>query len=83
MINEDNVKDIKLAVDQLYTTPHGKELIEFLEVLGGKYEPQYDGSSQSSINIAMGRSEVIQTLRNLHRLEPEQILQYYDQQEGY
>ena len=67
-------KDIKTAVDTLYGTAHGQLLIDFLEERAGYHAPTYDPTSQSSITLAAGRTEMMMFLRNLNRLTEEQIV---------
>lgn len=71
----DDADMIKLTVDQLYDTEHGKIFIEWIEKMAGKYQPQYDATSQVSVNIAAGRSEVMQSIRTIQRLDREQARQ--------
>lgn len=71
--------DLKLAVRTLYDTGHGKVLIELFENIAGKYKPNYDPNNSTSIILAMGRSETMQTIRNIDRLTAEQIVEYYEE----
>lgn len=64
---------LKRAVTYLYKEVDGQELIAFMEDIAGYYTPNYDPSNQTSITLAAGRTEMMQTLRNLNRLTPEQI----------
>jgi len=77
IIDKEKAVKIKSAVDYLHESPFGKELLELLECMGGKYRPSYNPESESTILIAAGRTEVIQTIRNLHRLDVDQIVECY------
>jgi len=76
-MNFDQAKNIKLAISQLYDTNHGRDLIEYLENIAGHFAPNYDPESSTSIILAAGRTEVIQTIRNFNRLTEEQILELH------
>ena len=78
-MDKEDVSDIKLAVAQLYDTPHGLKFIEFLEDMAGKYKPNYEPTSSTSVHIAAGRAEIMATIRNLHRLTEEQILELFEE----
>lgn len=76
-MNIDQAKDIKLAVQRLLETEEGKLFMELMEASCGKYQPQYDPSSATSITLAAGRKEFLSTIYNLHRLNPQQIVETY------
>ena len=65
---------IKLAVDKLYESAEGQHFIEFLETMCGQFGPTYN-ETEVSIMLSAGRSEVMASIRNLHRLSAPQILQ--------
>ena len=73
-MDHDQAKSIKLAVEYLYDDVNGLALIEHLEDIAGKFAPNYDPSNSTSIVLAQGRTEMMQTLRNLNRLTVEQIV---------
>lgn len=74
-VDLETAEALKLAVEYLNTTPHGQTLIEYLNDKAGYFAPAYDPSSQTQINLAAGRGEMMQILRNLERLEAEQIVE--------
>jgi hypothetical protein len=74
-IDEATARDIKVAVRQLHETAHGKLLLEFLWDRAGYWSPTYDPTSQLSVNLAAGRTEMMQIIRNLERLTEEQIVE--------
>lgn len=68
-------RSLKIAIEGLHETPHGRALIEFLEDKAGYHAPTYAPDSETSIVRAAGRTEMIMILRNLKRLTPEQIVE--------
>ncbi len=67
---------IKRAVQNLYEELDGQALIRFLEDRSGHLNPTYNAENSTSIILAAGRTEMMQTLRNLNRLTAEQIQDY-------
>lgn len=77
-IELEEAQSLKRALKYLNEIPDGMFLMEFLEELCGKFSPTYNPENQASIVLSAGRTEVIQTLRNLDRLTDEQIVAYYE-----
>lgn len=76
-IEKEHATALKLVINQLKETPHGQFFLEFLEEICGRYAPNYDPKNETTIILAAGRHEVIQTIRNLDRLTVEQIVEHY------
>ncbi len=80
-IDKEAAMALKMAVKSLHDTQHGLLLLDFLDEIAGKYAPNYDGTNTTSVLIAAGRTEVMQTIRNLDRLTTEQIVHIYQGEE--
>lgn len=76
-MNIDEARALKFDVTRLY---EDGTLIELLEKVAGQFAPNYDPSNSTSIILAAGRTEMMQTIRNLNRLTEEQIVDLF--QEG-
>lgn len=66
-----------MAVDGLYDTEHGKILLELMEDMAGYYAPNYNPENSTTILTAVGRTEMMQTIRNFRRLTEEQIVELF------
>lgn len=76
----EQANSIKIAIKYLNEDPNGQALLDFLDGIGGKYSPNYNRENSTSVILASGRAEVMQTLRNLERLTSEQIVEYLEGQ---
>jgi len=77
VMDESTAKALHGVVAMLYDRDDGQIFLEFIEQICGKYVPNYIPGNETSILVAEGRSEILRTIRNLRRLTPDQIVNYY------
>jgi hypothetical protein len=79
--DEDFFRSVKIAVDDMSRLQNGMALLEFLKNICGYYSPSYSNDNPTEIAVAAGKLQVIQTLLNIQRLTPEQVLAVYKSEE--
>lgn len=77
----DQVKGLHSNIRAIFTTPQGKEVLNFLEEAAGWYESIFDPENRDHILINAGRREVVATLHTFLRYTPEQIVAMAQQKE--
>jgi len=82
LLNENYVKALKQNITDVFTTPQGKEVMDFLERSCGWYESIFDPQDRDRILINAGRREVIATIKTFLEQSPERIVTLAEQKEN-
>jgi hypothetical protein len=72
--NIDEVKSLQSNLRVTFDTPHGKEVMKFLEQACGWYESIFDPVNKDMILINAGKREVVATLKTLLEKTPDEII---------
>jgi hypothetical protein len=77
MINftdEAQVKEIQSNLRATFDSPQGREVMAFMEAIGGWYPSVYDSQETNAIIARDANRQLIGTLKTLLTLSPEQVM---------
>jgi len=82
MSNIDYVKGLQSNMRATFETPHGQEVMNFLEEACGWYGSVINAQNPQLTQVNDGKRQVIATIKTLLRYEPEVIVALAKDKEG-
>lgn len=80
--NVQEVKGLKQDLDQVFNTPQGKNVLKFMQELGGWYPTVWDSRDTNDIIYRDANRQLLGTIRTILDLSPEQIVALAAKQGG-
>lgn len=81
LTNDIEVRQIKSDLHVVFDTPQGKEVMKFMQQLGGWFPNVWDSMDTNDIVARDANRRLIGTIRTMLELSPEQIIALAKQKE--